>query len=110
MGSEARMQPEHLERLRLELEDTPWNRDFLAEYITEVSRQKGEEDIFYRLAFRGSTVTGPGDSIPSGFTALYEALSPEEKAELRRWWHQKIRREAYRHDDLGRRLSWRYLV
>ncbi len=81
----------------------------MAEYVAELSRQKGEEDIFHRLAFRSANFGGTA-AASSVVTGLYEALSLEDKIELRRWWHEKIRREAYNYHDLGTRLSWRYLV
>jgi hypothetical protein len=109
MSAEARLQPNAFERLRSALTDTSWSHDFVAEYVAELSRQKGEEDIFHRLAFHSANFggTAAGSSIVTG---LYEALSIEDKIELRRWWHEKIRREAYNYHDLGTRLSWRYLV
>jgi hypothetical protein len=106
MNTEARMQPIALERLRSALEELPRDHDFLAEYINESQRCRNEEDIFNRLAFRDASF-GAG---VSSFSEMYEPLSLEDKTELRRRWHEKNRREAYRYDDLRARLSWRYLV
>jgi hypothetical protein len=112
MSAEARLQPNAFERLRSALKDTSWSHDFVAEYVAELSRQKGEEDIFHRLAFRSANFggTAAASSIVDDFSGLYEAMSLDDKIELRRWWHEKIRREAYNYHDLGTRLSWRYLV
>jgi hypothetical protein len=112
MSAEARLQPNAFERLRSALKDTSWSYDFVAEYVAELSSQKGEEDIFHRLAFHSANFggTAPASSIVSDCSELYEAMGPGDKIELRRWWHEKIRREAYNYHDLGTRLSWRYLV
>ena len=106
------MQPDPFERLRSALEDASCNHDFLAEYVTELSRNGAEEDIFRRLAFgcAGSGGAGAGPLMVGPFSELYEAMSLEDKAELRRWWHEKVRREAYHYDDLRARLSWRYFI
>lgn len=116
MSTEARRQPvppeqpvnrplnKPIEQLRAALEGSPWNYDFLAEYVGESQRCLQEEDVFQRLAFRGD-----GGS-PGVFSQLYEPLSVEDKRELRQWWHEKIRGEAYRYDQLRARLSWRYFV
>jgi len=112
MSAEARLQPNAFERLRSALTTTSWSYDFVAEYVAELSRQKGEEDIFHRLAFRSANSGGNAAASPmvKDCSGLYEAMSLDEKFELRRWWHEKIRREAYNYHDLGTRLSWRYLV
>jgi len=112
MSAEARLQPNAFERLRSALKDTPWSYDFVAEYVAELSRQKGEEDIFHRLAFRSANFgeTAAATSVVGDCSGLYEAMALEDKIELRRWWHEKIRRQAYNYHDLGTRLSWRYLV
>jgi hypothetical protein len=110
MSTEARLQPDPFARLRVVLEDTSWNHDFLAEYVAELSGKKSEEDIFRRLAFRAADSDAAAALVARAFSALYDAMSLEDKAELCRWWHEKIRREAYQYDDLGTRLSWRYLV
>jgi hypothetical protein len=113
MSMEARMQPEPFERLRSALEDPPWNHDLLSEYVTALGQDKGEEDVFLRMAFRCVNPEGAGASIPSALipsacSGLYEAMSIEDRTKLRRWWHEKILREAHQHDDLGARLSGRY--
>lgn len=112
MTAEARMQPEPFERLRSALAATSRSHEFLTEYVTRVSQQHGEEDIFHRMVLGSSTSGAPpaADSVPKDFSELYNAMPPEHKTEVRRWWHETIRREAYHHDDLRRRLSWRYLV
>ncbi len=110
MSAEARMQPDPFERFASELENARWDHDFLAEYVNELGKHKREDDIFQRMAFELplSGPTGPSTArIPS---ESYEAMSAEQKAALRRLWHEKIRREAYHHDDLRARLSWRYFV
>jgi len=110
MSTEARMQPDTFERLRSALGDTSsWNHDFLAEYVnvTELNSHRREEDVFRRLAFR---CANPSAADAEACAALYEGMGPEHRAELRRWWHEKIRRQAYQYRDLGTRLSWRYLV
>lgn len=111
MSPEAKMQPDPMERFRSELENARWNFEFLANYVSEVSQQKREEDIFHRMAFQLPDLS-ENASTPrvSALSELYEATSPQQKAELRRWWHDRIRREVYRHDDLRTRLSWRFLV
>ena len=110
MSTETRMQPDTFEQLRSALEDTLWSHDSLAEYVTELSQQRSEEDIFRRLAFRSADCGGAGALSAGAFSGLYAAMSAENKTKLRRWWHEMIRREAYHYDDLGSRLSWRYLV
>ena len=111
MSAEARLQPDPFARLRVALEDTAWNHDFLAEYVAELCGKKSEEDIFRRLAFRAADCdAAAAASGASAFSALYDGMCVEDKAELCRWWHEKIRREAYHYADLGARLSWRYLV
>ena len=100
------MQPDPIERLRSALADTPRNLDFLAEYVSELERQRNEEDIFRPLAFRdayfGGAETGP--LVLSVFSELYEPLSAGDKIEIRRWWHEKAHREAHHYDDLRMRL------
>jgi hypothetical protein len=110
MGS-ARMQPNSFEQLRSSFESASWTHDFLADYVNEVGRQAREEDIFQQMAFRcatgaGSGVTGALEDV----SRLYQAMTPEAQKELRRWWHDKAHREAYRYDDLRTRLSWRFFV
>jgi hypothetical protein len=98
MGAEARMQPNALEQLRSALESRPWNHDSLAEYVSAVAQNEKEEEIFRRLVFETTN------------SGAYESLTPDEKAQLRQWWHERTRREAYRYEDLRARLSWRYMV
>jgi len=101
MSAKAKMRPDHFERLQSALEGAPWDHDSLAEYVTQLS-QLGEEDIFRRL---GLGVSKAGTS-----AEMYEEMSAEKRAELRRWWHERARREAYHYEDLRTRLSWRYLL
>ena len=98
MSPEAKMQPDAFERLRSALERQPWGHDSLAKYVSELAQDTNEEEIFRRMAFCGESADA------------YEALNPDDRAQLRRWWHEKIRREAYGYDDLRTRLSWRYMV
>ena len=115
MGS-ARMQPNSFEQLRSSFESASWTHDFLADYVNEVGRQVREDDIFQRMAFRCASVSGIDNGGMENVAAfdsvsrLYEAMSPEEKAALRQWWHDKARREAYNYEDLRTRLSWRFFV
>ncbi|HWF40250.1 MAG TPA: hypothetical protein VG322_17125 [Candidatus Acidoferrales bacterium] len=110
MSAEARMQPDPIERFASELEKARWDHDFLAEYVNEISKQKGEDDIFHRMALDILKTGEAGSSAATIHSESYAAMSAEQKAALRRLWHDKIRREAYHHDDLRARLSWRYLV
>ena len=109
MTSEARMKPDPFDLLRSALEKTPCSYDFLSEYVTEVTRRGGEEDVFRRLALR-SAAGATGASVAGDISHLYEAMNSEKKRQLWQWWHEKIRRELYQHEDLGKRLSWRYFV
>jgi len=112
MGADAKMQQNTLERLRAALADGTRSRELLAQYVTELKVNKQEEEIFRRLAFCGVALgISPSDAsamrLPSEW---YESLSLKDKLELRQWWHQKILSEAYRYDDLSKRLSWQYFV
>lgn len=112
MSAETRMQPEVFERLKSALENISWDRDSIAEYVTELDQRRHEEDIFHRLVLRDGNFGG-ASSAPcsvSAFSEMYDAMSVEKKAQLRRWWHEKLRRRAYYYDDLRARISWRYLV
>lgn len=110
MSAEARMKPNSLERFALELENARWEHDFLAEYVNELSKHKREDDIFERMAFDLPPVGGRAPSMATIPSESYAAMSADQKAALRRLWHDKIRREAYHHEDLRARLSWQYLV
>jgi hypothetical protein len=96
MPAEARMQPESFEKLRSTLEGEVWNHDSLAEYVSEMAQDRSEEEIFRDMAFRNAA------------PETYEALEPGDQSRLRQWWHERIRREVYDHEDLRQRLSWRY--
>ena len=98
MSAEARMQPDAFEQLRSTLESEAWNHDSLAEYVSDVAQNRSEEEIFRRMAFRNAAAEA------------YEALQPGDQVQLRQWWHDRIRREAYDHEDLKTRLSWRFMV
>ena len=109
MSAEARRQPDPFERFASELEKARWEHDFLAEYVDQLSKQKHEDDVFQRMALDGPQASG--SSSPARILSeWYAAMNAEQKAALRRLWHDTIRREAYDHDDLRARLSWRYLV
>jgi hypothetical protein len=112
MGADTRMQQDTLERLRAVLADKPWNRELLAQYVAELKVNGQEEQIFRRLAFCDATLgDARRDTVAMSLSwEWYESLSPEDKMELRQWWHQKIRSEAYHYDDLRVRLSWQYFV
>jgi hypothetical protein len=112
MGADAKMQQNTLERLRAALADGPRSRELLAQYVTELKVNRQEDEIFRRLAFCGVALgDSPRDINATSLPAeWYETLSLEDKSELRQWWHQKIRSEAYRYDDLRKRLSWQYFV
>lgn len=112
MGTEARMQADAFGRLKSALEDQLWNHDSLAEYVNELGQNRGEEQIFQRLAFRGARPTAE-DGSPSTSASipdLYQAMNLSDKIKLRCWWHENIHRQAYDHEDLRQRLSWRYCV
>ncbi len=112
MSSDARMQPDPLERLRSALLDRSWSYDFLDTYVSHVDEDRHEEEIFCLLAFK-SEDSGPatdGDFAGRNLRDSYEAMSSVERLNLRRSWHERARREAFRHDDLRMRLSWRYYV
>jgi hypothetical protein len=117
MSAEARRQPDPFEQLRNALEGE-WNHDALAEYVGELDKYRHEEEIFRRRALRSGNVAAAGSNADSagggisggGAPELYEAMSAENRAKLRQWWHEKARQEAYRHEDLRTRLSWRYMV
>lgn len=110
MGS-ARMQPNPLEQLRSSFESASWTHDFLADYVNELGRQIREEDIFQRMAFRCASESGNENrGAFENVSRLYEAMSTEDRLALRRWWHDKVRREAYNYEDLRTRLSWRFFI
>ena len=112
MSTKASMQPDAYGQLRSALASALRSHELLAEYVTELGLHRSEEEIFRRLAFRAGTSAeaDAGSSIASGLPELYETMSVGAKNELRQWWHEEIRREAYQHEDLRKRLSWRYLV
>jgi len=111
MNNEARMQGDRAQLLGSCLVERAWSYDFLAEYVSQLSQDKHEHEIFHLLAFRQ---TNPNEVaaqvIPDDLSKLYESASSEEKINLRRHWHDEARREAFKHDDLRARISWRYLV
>ena len=81
-------------------------------YVSHVDEDRHEEEIFCLLAFK-SEDSGPatdGDFAGRNLRDSYEAMSSVERLNLRRSWHERARREAFRHDDLRMRLSWRYYV
>jgi hypothetical protein len=92
------MQPDAFEQVRSTLESEAWNHDSLAEYVSHVAQNRGEEEIFRRMALRNAAAEA------------YEALPLGDQGRLRQWWHDRIRREAYDYEDLRTRLSWRFMV
>jgi len=109
MSTQPKLQPDLFERMKKALEDAPRNCDSLSEYVGELERHRHEEDIFRRLAFQNTSGSGPyaagGTFIVSVFSELYEPLDAERRLEIRRWWHEKMRREADQFADLRARLS-----
>jgi hypothetical protein len=110
MGS-AKMQMNFFEQLRASLDSASWTHDFLADYVNELGRQNREDDIFQRMAFQCASKAANADvGALEDVSRLYETLGPEAQTELRQWWHDKARREAYNFEDLRTRLSWRFFV
>jgi hypothetical protein len=112
MSSDARIQPDPLERLRSALLDRSWSYDFLDTYVSYVDENRHEEEVFCLLALNSED---PGPAAAGGFAGRnlrdsYEAMSSIERLDLRQSWHERARREAFRHDELRTRLSWRYYV
>jgi hypothetical protein len=107
VNTTAQPQLDPVERLKSTLNDAPRNREFLTRYVTEAERHRHEEDVFLRLAFDNATPGGVGSGpwIVSVVSELYEPLNPEQKAEVRRWWHEKMGREANQYESLRTRLS-----
>ncbi|MGB7436418.1 MAG: hypothetical protein WBR26_05580 [Candidatus Acidiferrum sp.] len=107
MGTQAKMESDPLELLKVTLEDTPRGRTLLGEYVRELELYRQEEDTFLRLAFRDARYggAGAGPFVVSIVSQLYEPLGPGQKLEVRRWWHDKIRREAERFSDLKERIA-----
>jgi hypothetical protein len=89
---------EDTEKLKSILQDTPRGPDFLAEYLRELKLHRHEEDTFRRLAFRnadpGGAFRGSDRFVVSVFSEMYEPLSPAQKLEIRRWWHEMVHGEA----------------
>ena len=110
MSAKARRQAGSLEQVRAAVEGMSWNHDFLAEYVNALGYQSQEEDLFRRLAFRSAEPSAADAKIANSLSELYDAMSSEDKSALRQCWHEKVRREAYEHDDLRARLAWRFFV
>jgi hypothetical protein len=108
MGTQPKSQPGLFEQLKTALGDTPLSRDFLAEYVRELELQRGEEGIFIRLALgnasAGAAYSGTGPFVTSVVSELYEPLDADRKLEIRRWWHEKARRETSQIAGLRERL------
>jgi hypothetical protein len=108
MNAEAQAKPDPFEHLKSILSDAPRGRDFLAEYVGELEHHRDEEDIFRRLAFRNAPVgagySGADRLIVSVVSEVYEPLNFDQKTEIRRWWHEKVRRDAEDFTDLRTRL------
>jgi hypothetical protein len=100
------MSAEQIERLKIEISDAPRNRALLDDYVTELERHRREEDVFRRLAFENVTPGGviSGPFVVSVYSELYEPLGAEERKEVRKWWHQLMKREASAFQDLRARL------
>ena len=109
MGAQAKMQSDAFEQLKRTLEDAPRDYAFLAEYVRELELHRKEEDVFLRLAFRNASVGGAhhrtGTFVVIVVSELYEPLDADHRLEVKRWWHEKVRREANQFDDLRTRLS-----
>jgi len=105
MSTQAKLQPDHLQKLKKTLEDAPRSYDFLAEYVRELEICRH----FLRLAFRnssgGASYRGTGPFIVSVVSEVYEPLDAERKLEIRQWCHEKVWREADQFDDLRTQLS-----
>jgi len=102
------MQSDPFDQLKSSL-DTPRDYAFLAKYVRELELRRHEEEIFRRLAFEnvqyGGAYAGSGTFIVSVVSELYEPLDAERKAETRRWWHDKVRQEANKFEDLKGQLT-----
>src|ERR1700674_2281807 len=109
MSAQAKLLPDHLQKLKTSLEDAPRNYDFLAEYVRELETCREDEDIFLRLAFRnsssGGSYRGTGPFIVSVVSDMYEPLDAERMLEIRQWWHEMVWREANQFVDLRTQLS-----
>jgi hypothetical protein len=109
VSMQTELPPNPLEQLKKILEDAPRDYDSFAEYVRELELHRQEEDIFLRLAFRnasaGGVYRGTGPFVVSVSSELYDPLDDERKLDVRRWWHEKVRRESNQFDDLATRLS-----
>jgi len=109
MNAQAKTQQDPLEYLKAALEHAPRDHHFLGEYVRELELHRQEDDVFLRLAFRyasaGGAFQGTGPLIVSIVSEMYEPLDTDRKLEVRRWWHEKARREANQYSDLAARLS-----
>src|SRR5579863_5963294 len=98
---------EQIERLKVELTDVKRNRDFLVRYVSELERNRLEEDVFIRMAFEdvmgGGAGTGP--YVTSIYSEFYEPLAAEQRQGVRKWWHELMREKASHFADLKIRLS-----
>ena len=108
MNAKTQMKLDPVEQLKPILSDAPRGRDFLAEYVGELEHHRNEEDIFIRLAFRnvhpGGAYSGSDRFVVSAVSELYEPLNSDQKIEIRRRWHEKVRRDAEDFTDLRTRL------
>jgi hypothetical protein len=109
MSTEAKMQYDLFSQLKTSLEDAPRDQIFLASYVKELEKVRNEEDIFIRLGLGNASVggvsRGTGPYIVSVVSELYEPLEAAQKIEIRKWWHDKLRREAEQSQDLRTRLA-----
>jgi hypothetical protein len=111
VSTQAKLQPDPLELLKINLEDAPRSYGFLSEYVKSLEWHQHEEDIFIHHAFENATSGGAYSHregrpvITSVFSELYEPLDAEHKLEIRHWWHEMVRRKANQFTDLRARLS-----
>ena len=111
MSTQAKLQPDTLEQLKMTLEDGPRSYGFLSQYVRAQEWRQDEEDIFIQHAFQNANA-GAAHSSHGGphlagrvFLELYEALDAENKLAIRQWWHEMVRGKANCFTDLRARLS-----
>lgn len=101
--------PDPFARLKAALDAAlrDYNFDFLASYVSERELHRDEEDTFIRLGLANLRFGGVSGSahIDSYRSQVYDLLDPEQRIEMRRWWHEMVRREAEAFADLNSRLA-----
>jgi hypothetical protein len=111
VSTQAKLQPDPLEQLKMTLEDAPRSYGFLSEYVRALEWNQNEEDIFIRHAIEAANADGTHpprgahSSLTGVLSELYEPLDADHKLEIRRWWHEMVRGKANRFTDLKARLS-----